>query len=82
MAADAMSTRVTVTVICDKCHAELATSRNTSTGARGDAKRKGWRISYQGDGYRQDKASNNPTRRDECLACQPPKAAPTDGLFA
>lgn len=76
-----MTTRVVVTIICDKCGAEMATDRTTSMGARGDAKRKGWRISYQGD-YHQVKASNDPGRRDECAACQPPKAPPTDGLFA
>ncbi len=77
-----MTTRVTVTVVCDKCGATLVTSRQQSSGARGDAERKGWRVSHKGDGYRSAGRSNDPERRDECAACQPPKPMPADSLLA
>ena len=44
-----MSARVSTVIVCDACGRELHTSRTTTTGARGDAERKGWRVSEIGD---------------------------------
>ena len=63
-----MSTEVSVTVVCDACGRSMTTSRTTSTGARGDASRHGWRVSRQA--HPSAPLSNDPKRRDECPVCR------------
>ena len=76
-----MSGIVAATVICDGCGMRLVTNRTTMRGARGDAERKGWRVSHMAGGRHPD-ASNDPKLRDECQFCRPDKPGPGVGLFA
>lgn len=71
-----MSARITTTIICDACGMDLITTRTTTTGARGDAERMGWRVSQIGDGYRSAGRSSDPKRRDECPRCRTDRPAP------
>ena len=66
-----MNTIVSVTMCCDACYTTMPTKRTTSRGARGDAERAGWKVSYQAD--HRAGASNAPERRDECPRCRPDK---------
>ena len=43
---------------------------------RGDAERKGWRVSEIGDGYHDAGKSSDPKRRDECPRCRTDRPAP------
>ena len=76
-----MSGFVSVAVICDRCGKNLPTARATMRGARGDAERKGWRVSHMAGGRHPD-ASNDPKLRDECHECRPDKPKADEGLFA
>ena len=76
-----MSGIVAATVICDGCGMRLVTNRTTMRGARGDAERKGWRVSHMAGGRHPD-ASNDPKRPDECPDCRPDKPKADGGLFA
>ena len=62
-----MTATITVTLNCDtpNCGNTYPTTRNTVTGARGDAERAGWRVSTLAGG-RHTKKSSDPARRDEC----------------
>ena len=71
-----MTARVSTVIVCDACGRELPTTRTTTTGARGDAERKGWRVSEIGDGYRSAGKSSDPGRRDECPWCRTDRPAP------
>ena len=75
-----MSARVSVIIVCDVCDVELPTSRTTVTGARGDADRKGWRVSRKGDP--RAGLSNDWARVDHCPACRTDKPRADVGLFA
>ena len=75
------TTRAAVTVICDSCGRKLATSCTTTRGARGEAERKGWRVSRYGPAG-QVGASQNPGKADQCVECQPEKhTTPEGGLL-
>ena len=63
-----MSAHVTVTMTCDVCNGSIHTARRTVAGARGDAERKGWRVTHLADG-RHTKVSSDPKRRDVCPNC-------------
>ena len=76
-----MSGAVQTFVVCDRCGKTLPTTRATMCGARGDAERKGWRVSHMADGRHPD-ASNDPKRPDECPECRPDKPKADEGLFA
>ena len=76
-----MSGAVQTFVICDRCGKSLPTTRTTMRGARGDAERKGWRVSHMAGGRHPD-ASNDPKRPDECPDCRPDKPKADEGLFA
>lgn len=76
-----MSGAVQAVVICDRCGKALPTTRTTMRGARGDAERKGWRVSHMAAGRHPD-ASNDPKRPDECPDCRPDKPKADEGLFA
>lgn len=41
-----MSGAIQTFVICDRCGKNFPTTRVTMRGARGDAERKGWRVSH------------------------------------
>lgn len=68
-------------VRCDKCTAKLATTSTTGAGARGDAERAGWRVSYLAGGAHPTKRSSDPNKRDECPACRTDLPAPPPDLF-
>ena len=76
-----MSGIVAATVICDGCGMRLVTNRTTMRGARGDAERKGWRVSHMAGGRHPD-ASNDPKLRDECPDCRLDELADCAKLFA
>lgn len=76
-----MSAIVTVTIVCDVCQHTLPTTRQRPSGARGDAERRGWRVSHKGDGYRSAGRSDDPGRRDECPECRADKKPVDMGLF-
>lgn len=65
------TTQSGVVVVCDDCGRRLATACTTSPGARGDAERKGWRVSYLAGGAHPTKRSGTPTDRDQCPSCRP-----------
>lgn len=73
-----MSAHVEITIICSACFVSLPTVRTTVRGARGDAERRGWRVSYQAD--RRAGASNDPNRPDLCPRCRPDKPKADDLL--
>lgn len=76
-----MSTLVSVVVVCDACGKTYPTKRTTSTGARGDAIRHGWRVSRQADP--RAPLSNDTSRRDECPVCRTDvdRTTPPDGAL-
>ena len=71
-----MSATVQITIVCDACGRTLPTTRTKVAGARGDAERKGWRVSETGDGYRRAGLSEDPRRRDECPDCRTDRPTP------
>lgn len=73
------TTRALATIRCDRCGTTKETSRTTTAGARGEAKRAGWRTSQIGDGYHVAKASSDPDRHDLCPACAAPPGQPKVG---
>ena len=76
-----MSGAVQAIVVCNRCGERFVTGRSTLRGARGDAERKGWRVSHMAGGRHPD-ASNDPKRPDECPDCRPDKPRADEGLFA
>ena len=76
-----MSAHVIVNLVCDACGRKATTERSTVTGARGDAERRGWRVSKLAGGMH-TKKSNDPARRDECPDCRTDKPkADTEGVL-
>lgn len=75
-----MSGAIQTFVVCDRCGKNFPTARTTMRGARGDAERKGWRVSRMAGGMHPD-ASNDPKRPDECADCRPDKPKAAAGLF-
>lgn len=76
-----MSARVSVIIVCDVCDVcDVELPRGTVAGARGDADRKGWRVSRKGDP--RAGLSNDWARIDHCPACRTDKPRADVGLFA
>ena len=73
--------REAVVIVCDDCGASFQSRSRTIVGARGDAERRGWRVSYLAGGRHPDKRSGDPRTPDRCPACRPIVSVKT-GLLA
>lgn len=71
-----------IQIVCDRCgRRRFHSTAHTGHGARGEAERHGWLVSYLAGGQHPTKRSNDPRARDMCPDCRPQPPTPDGALI-